>query len=307
MHALTTSIRAVFLYGSAVLGSLCAVSAPALAEPFSWQLSGGVIENAYVGSFFDSRATSVDATYYLDAIDDTKGPFALASFLNPTTRISASASETSDFLDPRSYSVGGRYVWPSTGWYAGGYYSKDDRDNTAAFLENSKGFGALIGKYLGERTTLELGVGRSEVRGEQQSPLFGYTFERDADVMSLDVLHARTFRSLTYTLHGAISTRDSDEIVFQVFPTPAPMWSGASPRSRSYAVDGELFPTARLGIRVGYSTDGITSTLERDSYNLAATWFFKPRIAMQFGFTRSSLDVAIGDVDSSSVRFIGRF
>ena len=88
--------------------------------------------------------------------------------------------------------MGGRYVWSSTGWYAGGH-SKDDRDNTPTFLESSQDFGAVIGKYLGERTTLELGVGRSERRIESQSAPFGYNVEQDTDVTSLDVRHGARF------------------------------------------------------------------------------------------------------------------
>ena len=74
----------------AALATACATM-PAEADELSWQLSGGT-SRVEVGDF-DSDGWSMDATYFVNPIDDSAGPYALASFLNPTTRISAEASE----------------------------------------------------------------------------------------------------------------------------------------------------------------------------------------------------------------------
>jgi hypothetical protein len=76
---------------------------------------------------------------------------------------------------------------------------------------------------------------------------------------------------------------------------------------RQYSVAAELFPTDRLGLRVGYSRPD--SDFDFDSYDVAATWFFKPRVAVQFGLSRATLDTAPPDLrhsDNVGVRFIGR-
>jgi hypothetical protein len=83
-----------------------------------------------------------------------------------------------------------------------------------------------------------------------------------------------------------------------------PWTSGSS----VYSVAGELFPTNRLGVRVGYSRPD-TDFLDSDGFDVAATWFFKPRIAVQFSLARTSFGggpVGVGDVDSAGVRFFGR-
>jgi hypothetical protein len=76
---------------------------------------------------------------------------------------------------------------------------------------------------------------------------------------------------------------------------------------RQYSVAPELFPTERLGVRVGYSQpDG---DFDVDSYDVGATWFFRRRIAVQFTLSRVSNDDAppgLGRSESAGVRFIGR-
>ena len=76
---------------------------------------------------------------------------------------------------------------------------------------------------------------------------------------------------------------------------------------RRYSVAAELFPTERFGVRVGYSEpDG---DFDVDTYDVGATWFFKPRIAVQFSLSRVSNDDAppgLGRSESAGLRFIGR-
>ncbi len=75
--------------GAAIVAACAAFAAQA--EEFSWQLSGGALESET--SDFDSWG--VDAVFYVNSIDDAAmGPYALASFLNPTTRVSAGASKS---------------------------------------------------------------------------------------------------------------------------------------------------------------------------------------------------------------------
>jgi hypothetical protein len=80
------------------------------------------------------------------------------------------------------------------------------------------------------------------------------------------------------------------------------------PTLRVYSVAGELFPTGRLGVRVGYSRpdyEGASS----EGYDIATTWFFKPRVAVQLSWSRASFDNAppgVTDPETTAIRFIGR-
>jgi len=285
---------------AAAVAAACAAFA-AQAEEFSWQLSGAT-RHAENGNF-DSDSWALDATYYMKPIADGAGPFALASFLNPTTHVSAAASR-SPSAQPTAYTLGGAYVLPGERWYVGG--------NCASSLTRSdpKGYGVQAGRYLGANTTLELRLDRFEQKSSLACPIqqlcVGAPIEIDAttDSVGLEVLHVRRFRSLTYSLQGSVSERDSD---IEVRPPSLLFPSGDGQSTRQYSVAAELFPTDRLGVRVGYTRpDG---DFDVDSYDVAATWFFKPRVAVQFGLSRTSIGDAppgLGDYDSAGVRFIGR-
>jgi len=307
---------------AAAVATACAAT-PAAADEFSWQLSGGTSQ-VEVGDF-DSDSWSVDATYFIEPIDDSAGPYALASFLNPTTRISAEASErNSDFArDPSAYTLRGTYVLPAARWYVGASYAKTNDDDTLPFVNQSdpKGYGVLAGRYLGPNTTLELGLGRSE-RGYETvggfCPAIGVpctpvplSVETTTDSVGLEVFHVRRFRSLTYSLQGRVSESDADvDITFSTPPPPGMLLPSGGEALRVYSVAGELYPTDRFSVRIGYSRpDG--GNFSSDSYDLGATWFFKPRIAVQFALGHSKVDdvpaeLGGGKSDSAAVRFIGR-
>jgi hypothetical protein len=330
---------------SCALGCVLGVSASVRAEDFSWQLSGGT-SHREVGDLFDADTSAIDATYYFDPVDDTDGPYALASFFNPTTRVSAAVSEDDAVPfgsgsfgtvladGPTAYTLSGRYVWPSTQWYAGASYSTSDVDNVLPIVRRTdpKSYSVLAGTYLGRNTTIELEAGSSTQRSETHllcppTPFctsVPITVEFETDVLSLDVAHVRQVGSLTYALYGRISQTDTDidirapTVFFPgTLPTPPPPFTtvigviGVAPvpidlddRFRVYSVAGELFPIRRLGVRLGYSRPDGANLPDGDAYDLAATWFFKPHVAMQVSVARASQ----GDLDTDFValRFIGR-
>ena len=296
------------LIGAAV-GAACAAFA-VQADEFSWQLSGGT-SRAESGDF-SRDSWVVDGTYYVKPIDDSSGPYELASFLNPTTRVSAAASKAeSDFAsDPAAYHLSGAFVLPGQKWYVGASYSKSTVDDTEfVTYSDPKGYGVSAGRYLGPNTTLELGLGRSEQRASVACPSGApacFEIKTTTDSVNLEVFHVRRFRSLTYSLQGRVAESDFNLETRSSSSSPVPVGDGEAPRF--YSVATELFPTQRLGVRVGYSTpDG---DVEVDAYDVGATWFFKPRVAVQFSLSRANFDngsaIGSGHSESAGVRFIGR-
>jgi hypothetical protein len=285
------------------------------AEEFSWRLSGGM-SRAEVADF-SRDSWAVDGTYYVDPIDDSRGPYELASFLNPTTRVSAAASKAdADYFlsDPAVYTLSGAFVLPGEKWYVGANYSKSIFDNAPiATYSDSKGYGLSAGRYLGPNTTLELGLGGSEqdvtlcTAFSSATGCFGPLIETETttDSVDLEVFHVRRFRSLTYSLQGRVSEIDSD---FEARSAVPQLVSNSASSRRVYSVATELFPTQRLGMRVGYSQPD--SDVDIDAYDVGATWFFKPRVAVQFVFSRTNFDTVPGfgpsHSDNAGVRFIGR-
>ena len=210
----------------------CAASA-VRADEFSWQLSG--VTSRVESGTFSRDSWAVDGTYYMNPIDDSAGPYALASFLDPTTRVSATASQSESFSqvadDPTAFTLNGAYVLPGKKWYFGANYAKADLDGVVQPVTRSdeKGYGILAGRYLGASTTLELGLNRSVHIVESSlctaaapCPPFvlPYSEETTTDSVSLDVFHVRRFRSLTYSLRGSVSSHNAWPRISAAPPLP---------------------------------------------------------------------------------------
>src|SRR5690606_627293 len=134
------------------------LSSGALADRFSWELAAGVSESTLYTSNEIDRA-SLTAKYYFDPVDDSDGPYALASFLNPASHLSLAFNREQQSSSPsmvgiarpinpisslgtigsaviapgvipdglfgnlQDYGLRGRYVLPRSKWYFGGGYS----------------------------------------------------------------------------------------------------------------------------------------------------------------------------------------
>ena len=267
------------LIGAAVAAA-CAAS-PVRADEFSWQLSG--VTNRLEAGDFRRDSWAVDGTYYVNPIDDSAGPYELASFLHPTTRVSAAASQSESFAeiadDPTAFTLNGAYVLPGKKWYFGANYAKSNLDGVVQPVTgyDEKGYGVLAGRYLGASTTLELGLGRS-LRTLESSlctaaapcPPFvlPYSEETTTDAVGLSVFHVRRFRSLTYSLQGSVSQADAAFDISSPLPSLVPAMSGDGPTRRAYSVAGELFPTNRLGIRLGFSRPDGELVPDAESYDI---------------------------------------
>src|SRR5690606_33542096 len=80
-------------------------------------------------------------------------------------------------------------------------------------------------------------------------------------------------------------------------------------RARTYALAATFFPTAALGVGVGYSVaDG--DRFDEDGYNPSVDWHFLRNIAAGVGIVRTSREGPIGDLedlDHASLRISARF
>lgn len=152
---------------AALATGLCAslaIPSPAPAEPWSWQVLGGYLDET-AGSRATSQHRWVRATYYLSPVDNAVGPYELAPFLNWSSYLAVGAERTKlreeavrhfgtdpspseDWLtvvpvgvnrtlsafpsesgfDTSDYAVEARYVWPASGWYAGARAERGDGD-----------------------------------------------------------------------------------------------------------------------------------------------------------------------------------
>jgi hypothetical protein len=140
----------------------------------------------------------------------------------------------------------------------------------------------------------------------------------------VNVLHVRRFRSTTYSLSGRITGSRANVSVTSpggtlpppsTITVPALNLNVSLPRLQSYSVGGELFPTAKLGVRIGY-TRWDDDTQADDAYDVAATWFVRRDLWLQFSYSKQTVD---GDpsalftddyfdyAETVAVHVIGRF
>ena len=188
----------VFLCASA-LTVICAH-----ADEFSWQLAGGA-RNSDVGNSAETDGATLTATYYFRPVDDTMGPYALAAFLDRTSRIGASYNEdkttalapifrigpimgplpapgpaTATVVDRGAgRSLSGRHVWRTSGWYVGAALAEADAAHPAplptsfSVLADDVSSGSLLlGKYVGASTAVELSFEATEATLTSELPLF---------------------------------------------------------------------------------------------------------------------------------------
>jgi hypothetical protein len=238
-------------------------------------------------------------------------------------------------VEADAYTLGGRYVLPESKWYFGGSYTKSDIGDRASFAQPEERYGVLVGKYLGSATTLEVAWNTNETErefpraticpGGQPCIDFGIgTNKRQQEHASVSVLHVRRLRSMTYSLSGRIAgSRANVSINYPEVTLPPPVsitlpaldLSASLPRLQSYSVGGELFPTAKLGVRIGY-TRWDDDTHADDAYDVVATWFVRRDFGLQFIYSQQSLDDGTAPLffdddfkaaDTVAIRLVGRF
>ena len=345
MHAVTrlgwifatlrTMTRALLV---AVVVGVCLPPRALLAEEFSWDLSA-LAGHAEHDPFLDADRASVQGTYYFQPVDDSSGPHELASFLDPATRVHAALSREKQTMAPfaggpppsitipervtttEQYSLGGRYLLRPSKWYFGGSYTASDVGSSPLLSVadvDASSYGLLAGKYLGAATTLEVTLDSSDSRSESEFVICitqqgcvnagTSTSEERRDRASINLLHVRRFRSMTYSLSARIAATSGDvtvhtpAVTLPGFPAVSPIFGPVGavtlpaiteqigiPRLRSYSFAGQVFPTIKLGVRVGYSRWD-DDTPADDAYNVATTWFMTRNIGVEFALSRQTID-----------------
>jgi hypothetical protein len=329
----------------------------ARADEYAWELSG-LAGHADLDPLLDADQSAITATYHFADVDDTKGPLALASFLDPQTRIAASIGrgrETTEVALPPgvaltlpniesesvTYFVSGRYLLPTKKWYAGGRYAVTDRNvDPGSLLTDAVRHGATVfaGRYLGIATTLDLsldralddtqGTGIACINSAFCAAVVPQRINQTRDTATLSVLHVRRFRSLTYTVGGSVADSSGQAVIHSgsfdfalpasMFPpgavffrppvikVPAHTTETSLDRYLIYSVAAEVFPTRKVGVRLGYAGWDDSSTLDY-GYEVAATWFVSRNVGLRFALGRQHAHANLDDIDIAAVQATGRF
>lgn len=234
---------------AAVAALLCAHAA--YGQEYSVQIAGGW--NKSDDRAFETEGSVLGATYYFGGVDITRGPYALAAFLDRSSRVSAGlyaeddrialGTVTSAIGETNGYSVSGRYVWPASGWYVGAGFDRADteRPSTSLFRtdEEREAESLVVGKYLNGTLAVDLAVRSTATATNVQAvacPSFlvgcltPASTRTEADVYDVGVRHVGGFGAMSYALSGRVASSDVEfsfaPVViaspqFQLQPNPA--------------------------------------------------------------------------------------
>ena len=295
-----------------------AALAPALchAQPdYSWELSGLAVNGPNQSRF---AARSVSATHFFGGIEEGDGPHALSTFLDPASFVSATFDRADDERD--IWIIAGRYLVAGSRWYVGGRYSHPRLTvNDPTFVElRAKDYGIVAGKYLGPRTTLELGIDRARTESLQDvpvtcfqplCPILPIATVSKGETERLSFTHVRQFRALTYAFDGGYWQHDSR--ITQTTTATLPglnLLPWEAPTVHTYALGATLYPMRTLGVRLEHEqaddefTDG--------AWLVGARWFIRRNVALELSFSQRKYTAPApfderADIHNLSV--IGRF
>jgi hypothetical protein len=298
-----------FAAGLIGVGSLLCAPGARSAE-YSWQVSGQA-DQVEVGDSVDVDTFAARATYYVGAVDDADGPYALAAFLNHSSRLSVTTTRSeersrslvySPFTGPiaqsleydsTGYALSGRHVLRS-GWYAGASLDLADTDwpNSEFSTTDSElsGYGLLGGKYLGETTAVEFRFHSSkatlEIRQAGLPDLFPFPLpalsvhsETETEDFGLSVFHVGRLGRKRYSVSGEVHSARAELTTFAVTSAPPP----------------SALPVSATGVVAAYGAWGVSGPLSdplaiaRDrtqSYTVEGELFPTVALGLSAGFAR---------------------
>lgn len=228
----------------------------------------------------DTDSLFIGGEYYLNGVDDSKGPLAEAAFLDRASSVRA-AYETGeqdgiggdDDID--GFALGGRLVDGTSGWIFSADYAEIDIDGGS----DTEAWNLSVGKYIAENTALS----------------FTYTTVEegniDTDIYAVDIKHVTALSGGAYiSLAGLLATGDVDQgddpFIYGGSFTYYPMRNigfGASAtftdsddtEETEFSVFGSWFPSDNLVLTASYDiSDDDETDIESDIFSVGAAFRF---------------------------------
>lgn len=233
-----------------------------------------------------------------DNVNDVLGPAII-----PALGIHSSASG----IEFSEYVVQGRYVWPQSGWYTGAVVQRSDGDPLPepAYLQTTmerESTGLLAGRYLGPRTTVELGIGseaavqntQPSLSGVVAAPVFdivGFAdFRTRADIDTeharLSIRHVGTIGGSTFAVTASVRTSRLESRM--VLSVPPEIYSLTDPFS---AEPGGRFDDTGPGLeRFGFSSAGFSRSESERQFDLSGALFPSEDLGIRLTYSGTAYD-----------------
>lgn len=260
----------------------------------------------------DSDDLQLAGNWYFSGVTSNEGPRSRAVFLSRASSLGLSVARTegdlvtrvdsSDPAIPSSITRGDqsgntigvdlRYVWPSSGWFVlAGFAIADlevDGGLTSTDLD-ANGYVFGVGKYLGERTAIDLILAHSEV----DASIGGISDSSDGSDIAVSLTHIGDMG--TAWQYGVDLGAATDDIGGSDF---------------AYDVRGSLYPNRNVAFGIGIEGALGSSDADVTRYEVFGSWFPSEKVGIEASYGWVSFDDPPGinsDEDQFGISGVVRF
>ena len=255
-----------------------------------------------------SQHSWIEAAASARATTKTRRPRWYPSRLIPLLPPPPPSPPTTVVTRAAAYSLSGRHVWRTTGWYAGASLAETEAADPAP-LSTSSAWSATsaqraleLGKYVGPSTAVELSLEAAETSLTSDIPLscvpplcyvaparITTTLETELESIEVSALHVGRLGRMRYSLTGGITTSEVTATI-DVVATPLTLPTVPALMPTPVTIPG--------GIVVGgvYSPLTPSSASERNErYALAGELFPTQGLGIRLGYARWDGDEPLGE------------
>jgi len=267
-----------------VAGAVAAALSLSAQADYQFEVAGAYATGeltAASGVDADQDLFTLGGTYYLNPVDDSKGPRSEDAFIDHASEISLfyTGGEV-DFdnggdSDIENISASGRYVTPQSHWIVGLGYQFEDGDGGA----DTDSYSVQVGKYIADTTTVTA----------------GWTFtenddNRETDAYSLDLEHLEDLGSSALKVEAGIGWADSN------FRSDVTV----------YSVGSTYYINNYIGFGVSYSF-AYSDDTELDRFTVFGEYWLNDKIGLSLGLTSLDEDGSSAESDAVILAVVGRF
>lgn len=234
-------------------------------------------------------------TWFYDGLSDEKGPRSRAAFLSRssgvTLQYSSSDSDTSNTVpgpfgpitvtsgsETSTFALDVRHYFGDEGWFITGGYARSDFDITfdggtiSGFADSFSAdvLSAGVGKFIADRTSVEIGIARIDGEGESDTS-FAASISHIGDLDS----------GWQWGGDAGIGIVDSD--------------------NRSYSGRVLLYPNRDFAFGVGLTLTDQEFSVDTTNISAEVDWFVSPTTSLRAEVFRADIDA--GDIDSDADGF----
>ncbi|GAB5452357.1 MAG: hypothetical protein Hals2KO_26850 [Halioglobus sp.] len=234
----------------------------------------------------DVDSIGVSGRYYIGGVDDSKGPYGQAEFLDHASSVGIDyidgELDGAAGLETEAYSIDGRYVTEGSGWIFEAGYDYTEFDPGNAEIDT---FNLGFGKYLTDTTTLTLGYESSDA---ENAP--------EIESYRIDLEHMFNWEDSGLKLHasyGFIDLDDDEEL-------------SGNDDIDAWEIDAIWYPCKNFGIGAAYSNTEYQGE-ELEEYGVLGEYFITQSVAVTVAYLEGEIEDTNVETDSFVVGVTARF